>query len=432
MSTAKKIILGIIIGIAAVYLCGFAVFSFFTYPDTTIYQEKVGVSKRIDAVDKAKEMLNGKTIEIERDGKVAGSVTPTYQTEDDEFNIYEGGAALWPLELFKSHSYGKTPTLNQEDLKRDISDITGGGKAPENAYLQYKDGKYEIVPETEGTTIDQTKALEAVMDAIDAGTESCDISECKETAKVTKEDKQLNETMDTANKMIQTKIAYSRGNISLELSNDDKEYFISVADDGSVTIDREKVLDYALKTISGKFDSMGQGVTLTRPDGSTLSVEGGSWGYNVDSEKETDAIIEAMTAGKDRVGEPIYKQDGSNAKTYVEVDIANQQVHVVIDGQEKLVADCVTGNPSTGHSTHTGAYYIYAKLPNWTMVKYDAFVRFWMPFNGDEGLHDASWRSSFGGNIYKTNGSHGCTNLSYDTAKFIYDNCPTGTLVVVH
>ena len=53
---------------------------------------------------------------------------------------------------------------------------------------------------------------------------------------------------------------------------------------------------------------------------------------------------------------------------------------------------------------------------------YSTPVTYWMPFNGGIGLHDATWRSSFGGNIYKTNGSHGCVNLPYNMAKIIYEN----------
>ena len=38
-------------------------------------------------------------------------------------------------------------------------------------------------------------------------------------------------------------------------------------------------------------------------------------------------------------------------------------------------------------------------------------VKYWMPFNGGIGLHDAVWQSAFGGERYKTKGSHGCVNL---------------------
>ena len=47
-------------------------------------------------------------------------------------------------------------------------------------------------------------------------------------------------------------------------------------------------------------------------------------------------------------------------------------------------------------------------------------------------MHDANWRSSFGGNIYKTNGSHGCINLPPSIAKQIYENIEKGTAVICY
>ena len=55
-----------------------------------------------------------------------------------------------------------------------------------------------------------------------------------------------------------------------------------------------------------------------------------------------------------------------------------------------------------------------------------------MPFNGGIGMHDATWRSSFGGTIYKTGGSHGCINLPHSVAKKIYENIQAGMPVICY
>jgi hypothetical protein len=56
-----------------------------------------------------------------------------------------------------------------------------------------------------------------------------------------------------------------------------------------------------------------------------------------------------------------------------------------------------------------------------------------MPFTGNVGIHDADgWRSSYGGEIYKTNGSHGCVNTPYEAAKTIFETISVGTAVVVY
>ena len=60
-------------------------------------------------------------------------------------------------------------------------------------------------------------------------------------------------------------------------------------------------------------------------------------------------------------------------------------------------------------------------------------VTYWMPFVWNAvALHDATWRYSFGGDIYQTSGSHGCVNLPYEKAEELFNICEVGDVVVVH
>ena len=70
------------------------------------------------------------------------------------------------------------------------------------------------------------------------------------------------------------------------------------------------------------------------------------------------------------------------------------------------------------------------------MKKYNAHVDYWMPFDTTYGvgLHDADWRSEFGGSIYRYDGSHGCVNLPPGFARRLYNNkyVTPGLPVIVH
>ena len=120
--------------------------------------------------------------------------------------------------------------------------------------------------------------------------------------------------------------------------------------------------------------------------------------------------------------------------TYVEIDLTNQQVYFYQDGVQKMASSCVSGKVSDGHTTPEGVFKIFAKDTNRYLVgaTYRSWVNFFMPFNGGIGLHDASWRSTFGGTRYLYNGSHGCINLPYDAAAELFDYVSIGTVVVVH
>ena len=121
-------------------------------------------------------------------------------------------------------------------------------------------------------------------------------------------------------------------------------------------------------------------------------------------------------------------------QTFIDINITEQKLTYYVNGQAQLVSDIVTGNERAHHDTPQGTYQIYGKQRNRTLRgdDYEAFVKYWMPFVGHYGIHDASWRGSFGGSIYKTNGSHGCVNMPTSTAEALYNSVEIGTTVLIH
>ena len=84
--------------------------------------------------------------------------------------------------------------------------------------------------------------------------------------------------------------------------------------------------------------------------------------------------------------------------------------------------------------TPTGTYSIESRAQDTTLTGdgYSSFVSYWMGFYGGCGIHDSSWRSSYGGSIYQGNGSHGCVNTPFDKVKTIYEHVEVGTPVYVY
>ena len=120
--------------------------------------------------------------------------------------------------------------------------------------------------------------------------------------------------------------------------------------------------------------------------------------------------------------------------TYIEIDISEQRLWYIVDNEVYVSTPVVTGN-NNSTDTPTGIYYINNKARDVSLVgsDYVSFVEYWLCFIGSSyGIHDASWRSEFGGEIYKGNGSHGCVNTPYDAVKKIYNHVSVGTAVVIH
>ena len=160
----------------------------------------------------------------------------------------------------------------------------------------------------------------------------------------------------------------------------------------------------------------------------------------IDQEAEIEALTDHIKKGEVIVKEPAYIQKANQrgeddiGNTYLEINLTRQHLWFYKDGKLITHGPVVTGNPSRGFSTVLGSYMVVYKQKNATLVGpgYAAKVTYWMPFFGGIGVHDATWRSSFGGEIYKHRGSHGCVNAPFSLAKIIFENIEEGTPVIIY
>ena len=114
--------------------------------------------------------------------------------------------------------------------------------------------------------------------------------------------------------------------------------------------------------------------------------------------------------------------------------MSNQKVYFIQDGNIVFTSDCVTGNTSRGRGTPTGIFSVMYKAKNVVLRgrDYASPVTYWMPFYNGCGFHDASWRGSFGGSIYRYSGSHGCVNMPIPKAKELYSLVEAGMPVITY
>lgn len=113
--------------------------------------------------------------------------------------------------------------------------------------------------------------------------------------------------------------------------------------------------------------------------------------------------------------------------------MTRQTLYYYLEGELELETPIVTGNTGRRWGTPEGVNYIYGKARNRILhgQGYESHVNFWMPVKGNIGIHDAAWRSEYGGEIYKTGGSHGCINMPYEAMSKLYDMAEIGTPVVM-
>ncbi len=195
--------------------------------------------------------------------------------------------------------------------------------------------------------------------------------------------------------------------------------------------DDELVCDY-LETLKKKYDSEMGNVSFTTHRGVKMVIASSNCGWHMNIEMSRINLEEGADNSLDEVDPAwnsgcIYSSKNDVGNKYVEVSIDEQKVYLIEDGEVIVETDCVTGTAGYTDTTK-GVFQVQGKASPTTLKDkdkngnaYEQPVEYWIAFNGSQGMHDAIWRGEFGGEIYKSWGSHGCVNLPLDAAKRIYE-----------
>ncbi len=305
-------------------------------------------------------------------------------------------------------------------------------KAPEDAYISdylETEKAYRIIPEEKGSLLDREKVQKAVSAGIETGADSVNLEEadCYIRAKITSEDTQLNKHLEELNRLVGSRIVIDWNGSEVIVDGDLIHQWI--IDDGkNVTLQEEAAAEFVAGQAKAH-DTYGKKRKFTTTGGEVLTLPSGAYGWKTDRKKETEALVALIQSGAKENREPIYAAKGyckgadDIGSSYVEINLTAQHLYLYKDGEIVLESDFVSGNMSKGYVTPAGVFGLTYKTKDAVLrgADYESKVKYWMPFNGNIGMHDASWRRSFGGEIYLTNGSHGCINLPTAKAREIYD-----------
>ncbi len=355
---------------------------------------------------------------------------------------------LWFLYLNNKRKDYKTSyevTYDKEKLYQFLKDQDcmqeKNMEKPKDAYVAVDKSEAVIIPETEGSYLDTDKVHEVIETALEQvkATTDLDKEACYENAEITADSKEIADRKKALETYLTVQIDYSIDRVSWTL---DASTFGSwlYYDNGKWKFKKKSVQAY-VRQLAETYDTVGTTRTFQTYTGRYVEETGNRYGWAIDVEAETKGLREALASGKSQERTPEFSQVGAAYNkygdigySYVEVDLSNQHVYLIIDG--KLVEDspCVTGCVKEGHGTPDGLYSItYKESPSVLRGEdYETKVNFWMPFNRGIGLHDATWRDKFGGDIYYSSGSHGCVNLPYQKAAVIYENIYAGMPVICY
>lgn len=431
-------------------------------PGTTINSISVGgmtvdaAKSRIEAFYSAEYKLtiherNGKT-EIIKGSDIGyqASIAQALQTILEAQN--QSGRAYGP-ETDNSHRLEVSVSYSQEALAAKIQTlncITGAGiTKTADAYISsYQEGKaFTIIPEVNGNSVVAEKAAAVIAQAVASGAAEVDLeaSGCYETVNVTSEDSALQALCNALNACREITVTYRFGDASEVLSGEQLCSWVSGTANGQIQLNQDLAGAW-LNAMASKYNTAGTERVFRTINGAEVPLTG-PYGWKMDVGGELQALQTAMLSGQSADREPAYVLRAASrtapdwGNTYVEIDLTNQHVYMIQEGMLVWEAPCVTGNVAKNYTTPAGIYSLTYKERDRVLrgekradgtYEYESPVDYWMPFNGGIGLHDANWRSNFGGTIYQTSGSHGCVNLPPAKVPALYDLVYKGIPVICY
>lgn len=321
-----------------------------------------------------------------------------------------------------------------------------------DAEMKYNGTEYYIEPETYGNEFDDADLQVMVKDTVDQMVASARPQPDTEIAlpesfyylpDVTKDDEEMNTTMNIYNSYCKAKISLLFGEQKEELDWSTIQNWLTIKD-GQGVLDEEAIYNYAYD-LAAKYDTLYYQREFTTTAGNTITFESSDYGYQIDKDGEAAQLLADIQSNTTVEREPAYAVSGYKRNgrddlcgNYVEVNLTQQHLWFYMGGNLVVESDVVTGLPKDGRETATGVFPLaYKESPSVLSGgqgngAWNTDVQYWMPFHDGQGLHDAWWRSSFGGNIYQTNGSHGCVNLPQNVAQIIYDNIETNVPIILY
>lgn len=317
----------------------------------------------------------------------------------------------------------------------------------QNAYVEYSNSQecFVAVSEKAGVIYD----MDTLMDAAEAAvcemvsdiSVTADSSEVK--AEITMDSDKIRKAVETANGYLDVSLVYTftpdGGKMSREsLSTATIASFIAISDSLNVSVSQSAVHSYASE-LADRYSIGDYQDDFITTGGSRIGYTVDYYGQHVNTSALADdiyACVEAGTSGT-RVAPYYPKSDADKlpyAGNYVEINLSAQYLWVYKDGVCAVSTPIVSGCVANGDATPTGVYSIYDMDRNcWlTGPDWDDYVNYWIGYSGTYGIHDASWRSEFGGDIYIYEGSHGCPNLPVGVAGSVYANVDIGTKVIIY
>lgn len=399
-------------------------------------------SKNITIVENGKEIGKLSISDLKPQLNTDAALKKTYHSQDP---------VKWIMGFFSTdthqHELMESMKIDEKALTEQLGAIGLGNAqriAAEDAKIDYANDKgYFVQPEKMGNQLDLEIVKKSIIEGLQTGVTTTEVNTAYLQPEITSTHESITKVMNQIDHIASTKITLQIAGEEEVIPREKIVEWLYFDDVNDLVVDQTKVVEY-VSTLNDKYATYNKPRQFQSTLQGTVTVQPGTLGWSIDSDEESSQIIRDLTKGGEIKRETYvvgsgYGQSGNDiGNSYVEVDVANQMMFIYVDGQQVLSTPIVTGRPGT--DTVVGAYAVWdKKTPSvlkgfnpHTNKEYEQPVDYWMPFDATgQGIHDASWQASFGGEAHLSSGSLGCINTPPHIMPQVFEYVQLGMPVIV-
>lgn len=425
----------------------------------TIEQLEDELAKQYSGVDTAVFTVGEDDYSI-----VLGDIDYKYDYHDVLVNCLNSqNPLLWGANLISAQFINIEPNIVLDENKySEIFEAFDLGKKINNSgelYIYFDENDGYVLYDGKTNAFNISKVKEFVLDKLKAGETRILIDEeCKNEVRYSDHDEYLLKYYDILSEHQKRDLNYRFGkeNLSLKGAGWDRLYCTEdiiekitpamvksdICVDGiDFNVDKERVLAFLTEYLD-EYNTYNNRYFITH-DGTEVYVKDGNYGNRIDLEAEADWLLNYIN-NNDTVlyRNPEYKikanyqEKNDFGDTFIEIDLDCQRMWYYVDGKTYVDTNVVTGSFYRDTScTSPRVVSVYTIIPNkWLNgPTWHCFVKYWVAIQGAIGIHDASWRTDWTDDAYRTGaGSHGCINTPESEMKKIFEHVQIGTPVIVY
>lgn len=442
-------------------LSGFYIWQSFTYknqnrflPQTIIGDLSVSGLTTAQANQKLIDKYNDLSFTITNQSDTLQTIKKTEFGFQSDFSTElakwqkEQNPWTWPFAYFSKTKHTLAQVAFDEEqlaarsqtLQEELTQWNTQQTQTKNATLMRDETGFAITPEVNGNSINVDQAMEAIKKELLAGKSTIDLAAFVEKPTILATDESLQKELANIEKVTNIEARYQINGATFQIPNDTIAQWV-IYEEGKINLDHEQVRQY-VSELGTKYNTSTNSSNFSSTLRGDVVVPAGTLSWTISTDSEADALMTAILAGENFTRSPIAQGSAATStpligKTYIEVDLVNQHMWYYKDGSLALETDIVTGKPTT--LTPAGVFYVWNKSRDEVLrgfnddgTKYASPVKYWMPIDWTGvGIHDSDWQSAYGGELWRTVGSHGCINTPPSVMAQLYEMVDIGTPVLV-